>query len=279
MEGDVDRRVERGKARRERYGGPCEPNGRPRPAGLDLREDLVAYAISGEPLVGVRGVLPPRDPFGLEPLPELAAPEREEGADDAVLPAGPDPPTGAAEASLEVQEDRLRLVLERVAGPEQRSRAEVSAEREQGLVPEAPRGRLEALSRFPKVPDREAPEDEGRAERRREIGRGARVPVPLDASELVVDVKEDDRDRPATRLAGEEEREGRRVAPARAGGDERGRPLKDVRGGDVAGEGGGERAGAARGDGGRDPERGARAGRGGGGGGGGGGRAPRPRAL
>lgn len=203
-------------------------------------------AVPGESLVGVRGVLAPGDPFREEPLPELAAPEREEGADDAVRPAGSDAPPRAAEAALEMQEDRLRLVLERVAGREERPRTEVPPERDQGLVSEAPCRRLEALAPLPEVADRKAPEDERRAERRREVGRGARVPVPLDAPELVVDVEEDDRNVPTASQGGEEESEGGGVAPARAGGDERGRAVQDPRSGDVAGKGVRKGLGAAR---------------------------------
>jgi len=81
-----------------------------------------------------------------------------------------------------------------VAGPEQRPRAEVAPEGEKGLVPKAPGGGFEALSRLLQVADREAPEDEGEAEGRGEVGRGAGVAVPLHAPELVVDVEEDERD-------------------------------------------------------------------------------------
>ena len=131
LEGGVDPFVDRGQAARQRLGGAGEPEGRPGPSRLQAWEDAVADPVPGEPLVGVRGVLAPRDSLGAEEVPELCAPEREEWPDDAVGPPRADAAAGAAEPSLEVEEDRLGLVLQRVAGGEERPGAEVAPEGEE----------------------------------------------------------------------------------------------------------------------------------------------------
>ena len=173
----------------------------------------MADPVPREPLVGVRGVLPPGDPFGPEEVPELLAPEGEERPDDAVGPPGADAAPGPAEPPLEVEEDRLGLVLQGVPGGEERPGAEVAPERQERLVPEAPGRGFQALPGVAQVADGEAPEDEGEAERGGEVGRGAGVPVALGSAQLVVDVEADERDAPRASPPGRGGRGGRWSRP------------------------------------------------------------------
>src|ERR1035438_4651183 len=88
-----------------------EPHG---PAGvltLHFREHPAADTVPREGFVLVRLVLTEGNASFREELPKLGTRKGEERTDDAVAPARADASAGAAESSLEVEQDRLGLVV------------------------------------------------------------------------------------------------------------------------------------------------------------------------
>ncbi len=192
--------------------------------------------VPGEPLVGVGGILPPRDPFGPEVVPERFAAEREERSDDPVGPPRPDSAAGPADPALEVEEHRLGLVLQGVPGGQEGAGTEVAPERQERLVPEPSRRGFQALARDAQVAYREAPEYEGKTELRGEIGGGPGVPVALFSAQLVVDVERHERKVTERCFPDEQREEGGGIGPARAGGDESRGSVEKAGSGEVAGK-------------------------------------------
>lgn len=236
-EGCVDPGVDSVEAPRQGFCSAAEPGGDPGPLRLEAGEDAVADTVPREPLVGVRGVLSPGNPLRPEEVPELPSPEGEEGPDDAVGPPGTDAAPGTAEPPFEVEEDRLGLVFQGVPGRQERPGPEVASERQERLVPE-PSGRgFQAFPRAAKLAHREAPKDEGEAERSGEVRRGAGVPVALGSAQLVIDVETEERDAPELHLPGEEDEQGGGIAPTRTGGDEGRRTIQEAGRREVTGEG------------------------------------------
>ena len=136
-----------------------------------------------------------------------------------------------------MEEHGLGLIFEGVPGGQEGTGAEVTTERQERLVSEPSRGRFQALSRGSELADREAPEDEGEAERGGKVRRGARVPVALGSAQLMVDVETEEGDAPELRLPGEEDEQGGGIAPTRAGGDEGRRPVQEAGRREVTGQG------------------------------------------
>ena len=235
-EGGVDPGVDSVQAPRQGLGGACEASGDPGPPHLEAGEDAVADPVPRESLVGVRSVLPPGNPFCPEEVPELLAPEGKERPDDAVGPPGADATTGPAEPPFEVEKDRLGLVLDGVSGRQKRPGTEVAPERQERLVPEATGRRLQAFPRSAQLSDREAPKDEGEAERGGEVRSSAGVPVAVGPPQLVVHVESEERDAPEPGFPGEQDEKGGGVSPARTGGDEGRGPLEEAGRREVAGE-------------------------------------------
>ena len=236
-EGGVDAGVDSVQAPRQGFGGAGEAGGDSGPPRLEAGQDSVADPVPREPLVGVRGVLPPLDSLGPEEIPELCTPEGEEGPDDAVGPPGTDAAPGPAEPSFEVKEDRFGLVFQGVSGRQERPGPEVVPESQERLVPETPGRGFEAFPRAAKLTHREAAKDEGEAKRGGQVRRGPGVPVALGSAQLVVDVETKERYAPELRLPGEEDEQGGGISPARAGGNEGRGPVQEAGSREVTGEG------------------------------------------
>ena len=197
-----------------------EPLGPARVLSLHLRQHPAADPVPREALVLVRLVLAVGNASFREELPELGAREGEERTDDAVAPARADPSAAAAESPLEVEQDRLGLVVARVAG-EDGSAAEAAREGEERRVPQAAGRGLGALALPPPGRHVHGAEREGHRKLRGEPRAEPRVLVARLAPEAVRDVRRHHRDAAGRRPRGGEEEKRRGVAPARMRHDER----------------------------------------------------------
>ena len=218
--------VERVEAPRIGVARPREPLRRARHAPLDLRKHRPPHAVPREAFVRVRLVLAPGDSLRFQPGPELGAREREERAHDAVGPAGADAAACAAEAALEVEEDRLGLVVARV--PREQGRVHLGRQPEEGAVAQAPGRGFHALSLPPLGGDVHGQEPVRDVEARAKVRAEARVREARLAAQAMGDVERGDGEaaRPGPPDGEEEERRG--VAPARASHGQRSRPVQEA---------------------------------------------------
>ena len=147
------------------------------------------------------------------------------------------PPRVRPGVPVEIQEDGLGLVVERVPGGDERARADLARQSEERLVAQPPGRGLEALSRPSPPRDVDRPERERDAEaRRRAARREAASRSPASPRRPCATCSATTGMPPWRRPVGEEDEERRRVPAARARDDDARRAVEEARRLEVPGE-------------------------------------------
>lgn len=180
--------------------------------GEQRRQGLVAYPVPEEVGTAIRRILPPRQAASPQKVQDVLTRALEQGADDAIGSRRQDaaqPPH--PRATQQAEEDRLRLIIDRVAGGDR-----LAAEVEGRLLQEGVAGLsgtgFEVWSR---QGHGSPPHAKGHTESGGQLGNGPFVLVRLRPSQSMMEVGGGNPERPAASEVDENDEESRRISPTR----------------------------------------------------------------